>query len=189
VRDILGLGGTTASAYALNGSGSVVGYSTLAGGQDQHAFLYRDDRIWDLNDLIPAGSGWELVAATDINDLGQIVGYGCKDSTLVPSGTCVDGNGTPSFRRAFLLTPVTSIANLEGQVRSFGLPRGLENSLLAKLAAAQRALEAGQTGAACNILSAFANQVEAQSGKGLTTTQAALLLQNLTLIRADLGCA
>jgi hypothetical protein len=81
------------------------------------------------------------------------------------------------------------MADLEGLVRSFGLPRGLEASLLAKLAAAQRALEAGHADTACSILGAFANQVEAQSGKGLTAAQAALLLQTLTLIRSDLGCA
>jgi len=30
----------------------------------------------DLNDLIPAGSGWELVTAFGINDAGQIAGTG-----------------------------------------------------------------------------------------------------------------
>ena len=189
VLDLGSLGGTQGSAFALNDRGSVVGYSRTAGDQSRHAFLHRDNRLWDLNALIPAGSGWELIAATDVNNVGQIVGYGCKDSRFVPPGDCVDGNGTPTFRRSFLLTPVPSIADIEGLVRSFGLARGLENSLLAKLAAAQRALEAGQTGTACNILGAFAHQVEAQSGKGLTTTEAALLLENLTLIRVDLGCA
>ena len=43
----------------------------------------------DLNNLIPANSGWLLQQATAINDQGQIVGYG----TL---------NGQSE---AFLLTP------------------------------------------------------------------------------------
>ncbi len=30
----------------------------------------------DLNDLIPADSGWELIAARGINSRGQIVGFG-----------------------------------------------------------------------------------------------------------------
>jgi hypothetical protein len=56
-------------------------------------------------------------------------------------------------------------------------------------AAAQRALDAGLEGVACSILGAFANQVEAQSGKGMTVEQAALLLQTLTLVRSDIPCA
>jgi len=30
----------------------------------------------DLNDLLPPGSGWELTQAEDINEVGQIVGWG-----------------------------------------------------------------------------------------------------------------
>jgi hypothetical protein len=51
----------------------------------------------DLNDLIPADSGWELRTAQDINDVGQIVGYGVID---------INGDGIYSERRAFLLTPI-----------------------------------------------------------------------------------
>jgi hypothetical protein len=32
----------------------------------------------DLNDLIPANSGWVLINANAINDAGQITGYGTK---------------------------------------------------------------------------------------------------------------
>jgi len=32
--------------------------------------------IFDLNSLIPADSGWELLLASAINDAGQIVGAG-----------------------------------------------------------------------------------------------------------------
>ena len=41
-----------------------------------HAFLYREGRMQDLNDLIPSGSGWVLEEARAINDRGQIVGFG-----------------------------------------------------------------------------------------------------------------
>ncbi len=32
----------------------------------------------DLNDLIPAGSGWVFAGAAGINDVGQVVGYGYR---------------------------------------------------------------------------------------------------------------
>ena len=32
--------------------------------------------MYDLNDLLPAGSGWQLTDAWDINDAGQIAGFG-----------------------------------------------------------------------------------------------------------------
>jgi probable HAF family extracellular repeat protein len=54
------------------------------------AALYTPDRAYDLNALIPAGSGWVLQRAYDISDRGQIVGWGTV------------GGQT----RAFLLTPV-----------------------------------------------------------------------------------
>ena len=45
--------------------------------------------MYDLNDLLPAGSGWDIQKATAINNGGQIVGYGY-----------INGQG-----HAFLMTP------------------------------------------------------------------------------------
>ena len=38
--------------------------------------MWRNGKTWDLNSLIPVGSGWELEDAQSINDSGWIVGYG-----------------------------------------------------------------------------------------------------------------
>ena len=87
---------TEVSGYAdaVNASGQVVGtYFTPAG---EYAFLYENGVVTDLNDLLPEGSGWELHAAVDINDAGQIVGQGTHN-----------GEG-----RGFLLSPVESSADL-----------------------------------------------------------------------------
>lgn len=44
---------------------------------NEHAFIWTKKAGWlDLNGLIPAQSGWELVIPNDINEWGQIVGYG-----------------------------------------------------------------------------------------------------------------
>ena len=41
-----------------------------------HAFAWGRGAIQDLNNLIPAGSGWVLNEATGVNDAGMIIGYG-----------------------------------------------------------------------------------------------------------------
>ena len=54
------------------------------------AILWQDGRRYDLNGLIPQGSGWELMHATGINNHGVIVGTGIHDGHM----------------RAFRLTPI-----------------------------------------------------------------------------------
>ena len=100
--DLGTLGGPQSQALGINASGDVVGYSytssVVSGAvlqSSEHAFLYRAGVIYDLNNLIPAGSGWVLRVAYGINDAGQIVGFGFN-----PSG--VD--------RAFLLNPALSVS-------------------------------------------------------------------------------
>jgi len=76
IRDLGTLGGANSFAYGLNNSGEAVGYSFLAGGGRTHGFLYDAGVMLDLNNLIPAGSGWILTQAYAINSSGQIVGAG-----------------------------------------------------------------------------------------------------------------
>jgi probable HAF family extracellular repeat protein len=84
------LGGTEGCAYGVNNNGKIVGYSTTAEGED-HAFVWSlpggsessDPNTWfiDLNDLLPPDSGWQcLRQARNINDWGQIVGWGETDT-------------------------------------------------------------------------------------------------------------
>lgn len=61
------------SASNINNLGDIVGHS---GSEKQHSFLWRNGHMYDLNQLIPRGSGWVLEMATSINDRGQIVGHG-----------------------------------------------------------------------------------------------------------------
>jgi probable HAF family extracellular repeat protein len=80
------------------------GYSHIG-----HAFLYDKGVMTDLNTLIPANSGWELMYATDINNSGQIVGYGIRDGKFKEE--CYgDDNDTYCYNfpvySAFLLTPI-----------------------------------------------------------------------------------
>jgi probable HAF family extracellular repeat protein len=71
------LNGQELSASAINEDDDIVG-STARGSA---AYIASGDAIRDLNELIPANSGWVLKGALDINDNGWIVGYGMKGST------------------------------------------------------------------------------------------------------------
>lgn len=102
--------GAESIAWGINDSGDVVGFSnpviSSRNEEDFRAVLWKwriemlpDGSeqpvidLYDLNDLLvgPAAVGWTLLGAQDINNAGQIVGYGFD-----PQGQM----------RAFLLTPV-----------------------------------------------------------------------------------
>lgn len=87
------LGGTGEhnAAFGINEAGHMVG---TAGASGKRAVLYTDEAgLRDLNTLIDPALGWVLLAANDINDAGEIVGYGFNNLTqethavrLVPTG-------------------------------------------------------------------------------------------------------
>ncbi len=76
MTDLGTLGGTSSDGYGINTAGQVVGAADTARDAATHAFLWSGGTMTDLNSLLPANSGWELAAASAINDAGQIVGYG-----------------------------------------------------------------------------------------------------------------
>lgn len=86
--------GVDTFGHGINRHGDVAGMARLytsPNGNMDRATVYRNGRMWDLNDCIPMGSGWVLHRAWGINDRGQIVGQGMNLA-----------NGQ---LRAFLLTP------------------------------------------------------------------------------------
>ncbi len=53
--------------------GQVVGIAP-APGLPRHGVLREGGVVYDLNDMLPAGSGWYVETVRDINDTGQIIG-------------------------------------------------------------------------------------------------------------------
>jgi hypothetical protein len=80
-----------------------------------------------------------------------------------------------------------AIEQLGAEVAALGLERGMATALRAKLDEALASLAAGDTQAACVALQDF-SQVNAQSGSKISTTAAALLIDEATRIRALLAC-
>ena len=81
-----------AEAVSINGRGDCVGISaaSLTDLTTAKAILWKHGRMIELQQHIPAGSGWQLLGGSAINERGQIAGYGIHDGKY----------------RAFLLTPV-----------------------------------------------------------------------------------
>ncbi len=76
MRDLGHLGGGSSTALAINNNAMVVGTSTSIGGTSR-AFRWTEaEGMIDINTLLPRSSGWVLLAAYDVNDRGQITGFG-----------------------------------------------------------------------------------------------------------------
>lgn len=94
MSDLGALAGQTEScALSVNDRGQVVGTNADMKGKfatPTCALLWEKGKVFDLNTLIPAGTGWSLEVAAGINNSGQIVGYGKRLGKT----------------RAFLLNPV-----------------------------------------------------------------------------------
>jgi len=114
-KDLGTLGGAYANAWAINNLGQAVGDSDNEIG-DGHAFIYTNNTMFDLNDLIPHDSGWILTKASDINDSGQIAGNGV-----------INGQ-----ERAFLIIPIPEQATLLLDIKPGGCPNPLNTNTKGK---------------------------------------------------------
>ena len=83
-------GGKYSIAFAVNDFDVVVGYGNLSNNAARAMVWTSTGGMQDLNSLIPANSGWVLINANAINNVGQITGYGTK----------------AGHNHAFVLTPV-----------------------------------------------------------------------------------
>lgn len=92
-----------------------------------------------------------------------------------------DKLGQASSQVTSIFTIIVTAQSIKDEVTRFrneGMIKnnGITNSLLAKLNAAEDARQKGMCDTASNIYGAFQNEVSAQSGGGIDTTQASMLL-------------
>jgi len=88
--------GRSSDAFSINNEGNVVGTAevissitfetnpisgkiTITTNYQNHAFLYSNGSMLDLNSVISTNSGWELYYAFGINNSDQVLGWGSMD--------------------------------------------------------------------------------------------------------------
>jgi probable HAF family extracellular repeat protein len=77
--------GLQSAAYAVNRHGQIVGWSSIDGADTPRAVLWEHGDSYDLNNSLPADSGWNsLRFALGINDNGFIVGIGGRPHRQAP---------------------------------------------------------------------------------------------------------
>src|SRR5579862_478882 len=76
LKDLGTLGGSQSQALGLNSAGDVVGFSTLAGDQVTHPFLWTP--AGGMQDL--GGLGGTYAYATSVNTAQEVVGYSDRTS-------------------------------------------------------------------------------------------------------------
>jgi hypothetical protein len=114
-----------------------------------------------------------------------------KPGTYYADLTVTDDDGGKAYvgRTITIETPAQAIDSMASFVKSrTTLNGGQKNSLLAKLSAAADSWQRGNSGAACNVLSAFGHEVEAQSGAGLTSADASSLTAAAGVTQLSMGC-
>lgn len=121
--DLGSLGDATTSSIAwdINNNREVVGNSNPSAGAGVNGFYWANGVMYNLNDLLVDASGYTIVTALAINNVGQIAG-----SAVAPDG----------YRHAILLTPIPEPSNAAllafGAVLVFWSARRFKGRPLAK---------------------------------------------------------
>ncbi len=105
-----------------------------------------------------------------------------------PLGELYVAEGSPNQRIQVFGDPPPTVPELLEAVRGLGLPRGIENSLEAKLRGARASLERGQPPIAANKLGALLAELEALSGKKIGSSAGAALIAEVQATLRALSC-
>ena len=144
----------------------------------------------DATSLVGAAVTFTASASDIVDGATAVTCFPASGSTFRIGTTTVDCFSTDSHdnlgRASFavtVLTPQQITADLIADVVAFGFQQA--NNLLQN---ALKSLNSNNVTAGCNQLDAFINQVGAQTGRALTASQAAALIQSATDAKGALGC-
>lgn len=169
-------------------SGNVILFSSLpvgagnnTGELELYMFQLASQRLWRITD-----TPWDET----LSDISRL-----PDGTLniVWDSGPVDNRDVYGANITLPPLPVTTLLrDLTETVSSYNLAQGISNALDAKLQAALAALEAARKNnlaTACSMITAFINEVTAQSGKSITVAEAQQLLNIAVQIKNGMGCS
>ena len=131
---------------------------------------------YDTDGIIVA---YEWIFGDGINGSGMIVNHIYDEADIYTVTLVISDDGGfkgTDTAEIIIQTPAEAIGDLITTIESFGLPKGIEKSLIALLKAAIKSLEKYQEQAVIGQLTGFIHHVEAQNDKKLTKEQAQMLL-------------
>jgi hypothetical protein len=136
------------------------------------------------------------VTATDAVDPNPTVSCSPPSGSLFPIGdttvactaTDASGNSAEGSFSVHVQGVGEQLDELQSIVDTFDMDEDVRADLQEKLATSRTALAAGRTRPACKVLRSFVNEVRGESGSGLTTDLAAVLIERANRIRSVLAC-
>ena len=137
------------------------------------------------------------VTATDAVDPNPTVSCSPPSSSVVPIGdttvTCTATDASGNVAKGSFSVHVQGVDEqldqLQHIVDTFDVDKELRADLHDKLATVEAALAKHRTRTACTLLRGFANQVQDESGAGITADLAGVLIERAERIRSVLACA
>lgn len=175
------INGLPSRARGINSAGDIVGWFNDTAAGDVKSFKVTVPGLLPYENISVAAA--DYIAAPGAE---QTIAEGINDAGFI-SGSVYDAAG---LSQGFIAAPPTAklLEDLYAMIEGFGLPKGIANSFLVKVKAAQSAAARGDFDAACGSLKALINHAEALAGKKLTPAQAAELIAAAEAIRISLGC-
>lgn len=154
------------------------------------AFDSRGLSDWNVLAFEIAGSTLHTITSTSANETLNDVWISANGIGRIVYASDATGNSNVyAFSLQLSVGANEQLSKLIDMIASMNLHAGLANSLTTKLDVAQAKLNADNVTAACNMLQAFINEVNAQRGGKLTSSQADQLLAAAQQLRATLGCS
>jgi Tol biopolymer transport system component len=110
------------------------------------------------------------------------------DTTVICTATDASGNSAEGSFSVHVQGVGEQLDELQSIVDTFDMDEDVRADLQEKLATIRTSLSAHRTRTACKVLRSFVSEVQGESGSGLTTDLADVLIERANRIRSVLGC-